>query len=265
MPTKRTNLIEESDVRAMVRLLGEVAALAGGHNEKKRFLMEGLCELIRGDAWAWTLGTGMDKSDGKQIYCGVLHGGFDPDRFARLLEAIDHPDMPKATGAFWEEVFENGKHLTRPRHEIDRDGVASRGPARHAWDRADLGSLIISAMPIGDGCISGATIYRRVCDPDFTAREVKIAHIILQEVPWLHLSGWPEDRGATVPQLYPRQRMVLNLMLDGMGRKQIADSMGITVNTVGGYAKDVYRHFNVCSQAELMRKFLVGDPASLDT
>ena len=81
-------------------------------------------------------------------------------------------------------------------------------------------------------------------------------HIVLSEVTWLHLSGWPEDYGADVPKLYPRQRVVLNLLLDGMGRKQIASQMGITENTVSGYAKDVYRHFGVNSHVDLMRKFL---------
>lgn len=258
-PPNHPSLIEEADARAMVRLLGEVAMIRGGVTDKKKHLMQGLCRLIGGDAWIWTLGTGMDKSGGRQIFVGVLHGGFDDLRLTRLLEAIDHPDMPKATGQFWDLVLSSGEHVTQERREIDPCGVVSNGPARESWEAADIGSLIISAVPLGDGCLSGATIYRRVRDPDFTAREVKIAHIILQEVPWLHLSGWPVDRGATVPKLYPRQRMVMNLLLDGLGRKQIAANMGLSENTVAGYARDVYRHFQVCSQPELMRKFLGGD------
>ncbi len=263
--TKTTSspLLAESDVRAMIRLLGETAAIEGGHQAKKHFLMDGLCDLIGGNCWIWTLGCGMDKSEGKQIYVGVLHGGFDEGRLTRLLEAIDHPDMPRATGAFWADVFASEKHTTRPRHEIDPEQVVERGPARAAWERADIGSLIISAMPLGAGSLSGITVYRRVRDPQFTPREVQIAHIILQEVPWLHLAGWPEDRGATVPQLHPRQRIVMNLLLDGLARKQIADHMGISENTVSGYAKDVYLLFGVHSQPELMRKFLTGGTPSL--
>lgn len=258
----KKNLISEADARAMIRLLGEVTALQGGHQEKKRCLMDGLCQLIGGNAWIWTLGCGMDKSGGKQILVGGLHGGFKEARFARLLEAIDHPDMPRATGAFWAEVLCSQRHITRPRHEIDPQGVVAAGPARALWERADIGSLIISAKPLDAGTLSGATIYRRVRDPDFMPREVKIAHIMLHEVPWLHLLGWPEDRGATVPELHPRQRLVLNLLTDGLTRKVIADHLGLSEHTVNGYAKDVFRHFGVHSQAELMRKFLGGEAAS---
>ncbi len=55
MPSTKSEILE-SDARTMVRLLGETAALDGGHAEKKRFLMRGLCNLIRADAWVWTLG-----------------------------------------------------------------------------------------------------------------------------------------------------------------------------------------------------------------
>ena len=43
--------VSEADARAMVRLLGETAALDCGHDEKKRFLMQGLCHLVDADCW----------------------------------------------------------------------------------------------------------------------------------------------------------------------------------------------------------------------
>ncbi len=106
---------------------------------------------------------------------------------------------------------------------------------------------------------SGIGIYRRFGRPDFTDREIRITHIILKEVPWLHEQGWPEDRGATVHQLARRQRMALNLLIAGQGRKQIADHMKISVNTVHEYIKDIYDFFGVHSQAELMSRFYEGN------
>ena len=47
--------LSEPDVRAIVRLLGEVAALQGDHAAKKRALMDGLCRLIGADYWGWGL------------------------------------------------------------------------------------------------------------------------------------------------------------------------------------------------------------------
>ena len=102
-------------------------------------------------------------------------------------------------------------------------------------------------------------LYRRMDQPAFTERETKIAHIVLSEVPWLHEEGWPEDRGAALPGLSPRRLLVLNLLLEGRARKDIATSLSLTENTVATYQKAIYRHFAVKSQAALMHRFRHGD------
>ena len=60
---------------------------------------------------------------------------------------------------------------------------------------------------------------------------------------------------TNVPELFPKQRIVLNLLLDGLDRKSIASHMGISKNTVAAYAREVYRHFGVHSQPQLIRRF----------
>jgi len=51
-----TTLIDEKDARAMVRLVAEVAGLHADHAIAKRYLMDGLKEMIGADCWAWSLG-----------------------------------------------------------------------------------------------------------------------------------------------------------------------------------------------------------------
>ena len=49
--------VSEEDARAMVRLVGETAAVAatGSYQKSRDFLLSGLIELVDADAWAWTL------------------------------------------------------------------------------------------------------------------------------------------------------------------------------------------------------------------
>lgn len=251
--------IHESDARAMVRLLGETVAIEGGHQEKKRFLMDGLCGLVGADAWVWTLGC-LTEPDGEQNYGGFLHDGFDSGRFARLLKAIEHPDLAKIAAPFCAAVARGPAHATVRRQEMDPDILADWPAVKELWENADIGPFILSGYPLDEISLGAIAIYRRFDAPAFTEREKRIAHLILSEVPWLHSVGWPEDRGTDVPQLYPQQRVVLELLIDGLSRKAIADHMGLSENTVAGYAKDVFRHFGVHSQPQLMRKFLIGDP-----
>jgi DNA-binding CsgD family transcriptional regulator len=64
---------------------------------------------------------------------------------------------------------------------------------------------------------------------------------------------------VSVPTLSPRQRLALNLLTLGQSHKQIARHMGISIHTLHGYVKDIYRRFGVRSQAELMRRFFQGN------
>ncbi len=247
--------ISEDDARAMIRLLADTAILPGGHMEKKRFLTDGMAGLIGSHCWVWTLGCQIRPRE-SQVYVAFLHGGFDEERFSHFIQAIEHPDMPAAAEQFY-VALKSGEHTTMVLQEIDPEGHAVKGDVDEIWKKADIGPVILSGYPLDDASTSTVGFYRPYGAAEFTRREKAIAHLILNEVPWLHLSGWPEDRGATVPTLQPKQRILLNLLLEGISRKAAADRMDISENTVSRYAWEVFQHFGVNSQVELMKKFLL--------
>jgi len=251
-------------VRPVVRLLGEVAALPGGHAEKKRYLMDGLCALIGAEAWVWALGC-QYEADKPPVYVGFMHGGISEELFPKYLAAVEHPASVEMTVPFINEVREQQRQITRTIGEISGGMVTHFGRENFGrfasaplWHEAGIGTLLLSSCPLDERCASGIGLYRRSDGVPFSAKESQIAHIILTEVRWLHEQGWPEDRGVTVPTLSPRERLVLHLLMESNSRKEIADHLGISENTVAGYVKTVYQHFGVHSQAELLRRFMQG-------
>ena len=250
----------------MVRLVAEVAGLRGDHTSSKRYLMNGLKELIEADSWVWALGY-LDPSR-PPVYASYLHEGFDDERFARYLQAIEHPGMKVLTGPFTRELMERNAHHTRTREQIDH--TRTRQPIDHPGDSAavaaadelllaaDIAPILVSARPINGECVSIIGLYRRADQPGFSERDRKVAHILLTEAFWLHAEGWPEDFGAKTPELSRQRRLVLNLLLEGHSRKMIADQLKLSIHTVSGYVKDVYSNFKVQSHAELMRRFTRG-------
>jgi len=250
--------LDEKDVRAMVRLIGEVAGIRGDHTAKKRFLMSGLCHLVEADCWVWGLSCQREPHK-PQVYVSLVKDGFTEQAFVKFLEACEHPDMPRVTYNFFQELKEKKSHLTRSRHQVEDLEVILKSPADALWKAADIGPVILSMRPLDVTSSSMMGLYRRFGKPEFSPREVKIAHIVLSEVPWLHEQGWPQDRGVGVPKLSKRQRLALNLLTQGHGRKQIASHMNISVNTLHEYIKDIYDFFGVHSQAELMSRFYEGN------
>jgi DNA-binding CsgD family transcriptional regulator len=246
----------------MVRLIGEVAALPGGHAEKKRFLMEGLCKMVGADAWIWGLSC-QREPDKPQVYVSMINGGFTDEGFVKLLQAIEHPEMVAIANRFFVELQTESTHLTRSRFQITTPEQLMKSGAHQAWKEANIGATILSLRPLDAKSSSAIALYRHFGRPEFTPRESRIAHIILAEVPWLHEQGWPEDRGVQVPMLSKRQRLALNLLTLGHSQKEIASQMQISMHTVRDYIKDVYRVFNVHSQAELMGRFYQGSGRDL--
>ena len=214
--------LAEADVRKMIRLLGATASIEGGHAEKKRFLMDGLCKLLEVDTWVWALGKRLEEA-APQCFLSILHEGFSPERFAAINLALENKEMGRVTEDFYAKIEATKRPMTLTRAEADPERIGSQENIKELWDNADVGSLIISGYPVEPGSVSFVGFYRHLADSEFTQREKQIAHIVLSEVPWLHLSGWPEDYGLDVPSLSPRQRSVLNLLLDGHSRKEMAD------------------------------------------
>ena len=141
------------------------------------------------------------------------------------------------------------------REEIDPNGFSRRGELKEVWDRTGFDGMLMSGHPLDEESSSHIIVYRKMGSGSFTDRQTQMAHIVLSEVTWLHAQGWPEDRGASIPKLSPRQRSVLIMLTGGHTRKDMASALDISENTVSGYVKEVYRHFNVHSQTELVRRF----------
>lgn len=249
--------VAESDVRRIVRLLGEAIVAPGEIHDKRRLLMDGLCELIGATAWVWCM-CEFDP-DKPPSFIGLIHSGFSEERFARYLEAMNHPAMLLVTQPSSIELQAKGTQLTRTLQQIDPEFRLENSPAMPFWEKANIGAIMTSVRPMPGGGNSGIGIYRDRGLPHFDERNAKIAHIILSEIPWLHFTAYPDQASQEITRLYPRHRTVLNLLGDGWNRKKIAGHLGISENTVHGYTKIIFKHFAVHTQAELIARFTKGD------
>jgi DNA-binding CsgD family transcriptional regulator len=250
--------ISEDDFRAVVRILGEVAAMDATPDEKRRHLMTELGLLIGTDTWLWGLAPFIEP--GKQpVYVFQNRGGLDEERASRLLMAIEHPDTGAMTAPIAQAMVETGRHVTRLRQDIIPDDRFLNSPAWPFWKAANVGPIILSLRPIEGYGTAVIAFYRPVSAPLFTPREARIAHIVLSEVSWLHQEGMPHEPSSAIPVLPPRCRLILHQLLLGRSRKAIAADLGLSIHTANDYAKQIFAHFGVHSQLQLIARFRVGD------
>lgn len=87
----------------------------------------------------------------------------------------------------------------------------------------------------------------------FESSKTEPVQRIFERMPWL-ISPENEKSNPSF-ELSPRHARVFSLLIEGDDRKSIADKLNVSIHTIGGYVKEVYRHYGVHSQTELVCKF----------
>lgn len=255
--------ISEPDVRAVVRLLGKIAIMPGDHALKKRRLMDDLSKLVNADGWLWSTSHVL-QDQSQPVSMGLIHGGLTDRQITGWLEASQSNCPPPEDAPLAAETL-RGKHFTRTRQQVVPDSLWYSHPAVQQHRLAvGIDHFLYSIYPVTDlnvwSCIG---FYRQVGREAFSDRDRRLIHIITSEIDWLHRAGIPTEEGVKVPQLPPRRRAVLIMLLDGRTRKDVARLLQISPHTVKEHIDCIYRHFNVSSQIELIQRFTKGDGGDL--
>ncbi|MFI4896760.1 MAG: helix-turn-helix transcriptional regulator [Phycisphaerales bacterium JB059] len=235
--------------------------MSGDVGAKKRYLMDGLAKLVDADAWIWVVSRYADPTD-PPTCVSFMQRGFDEKGVGLIMEATQDPEhLPPENEPLMREIIAaGGNHITRVRQDmVSDDGWYDSSHFKIYRKPLDIDEFIYSVFPLTDGMFSAVGLHRRVGRPAFDARERKLAHIVVSEVEWLHRAGVPDDPGDGVSELSPRLRTVFGLLLEGWTRKQMAEHLGLSVNTIAEYTKAIYRHFEVKGQKPLIQRFRVGN------
>jgi len=252
--------LAHEDVRAIVRLLSDVAILDGNLAGKKHALMTGLQNLIGADAWLWSV-TRVEVATQTPISIGLMHAGLSDEQLTGWLEASQSSCPPPEDAPMF-QLTRMGKHFTRSRQQVvaDKEWYTHPAVVRHRL-RQGLEHFLYSVYPLdaAEELYSAIGLFRFVGRSTFSDRESRIAHILLSEVEWLHYAELPGDRGRQVPLLTPRQRVVLVMLIEAHDKDDIARLLHVSPHTVKDHIKAIYKHFGVCSQLELIRRFCYGD------
>lgn len=244
----------EADTHSVIVLLSGIAGISTDHLILKRTLLDRLCRLILADKWISIHQTAVDGSlpSSRPV---VLHRGFSEAEFKDMTASAAHPTAKQLNLCFRDKRLKTSGQLTVRLEDYDRHVAWLTSPSGTLATAAGTGTFILSIGTkdaVGTSC--NISLYRTPGSDPFTDNQLRMAHLVFSGVAWLHRNGWSgsEDSSAALP-LPLRLQPLFALLLNGSSRKQIAESIGIKLNTVNSYTKEIYRHFGVHSQPELMR------------
>lgn len=249
----------EAELRRMLRLVAEIAELPRNTETRTRHMLQGICELIGARVGTSVTATHAMSEQGRRItVTGGVDVGLDAaDRrrvgtYLQTLEPLDPLSEPLYSRP--------GVVVTCGREQL-LEGTAWHRSAHFNEIRRACGvdDCIASKIqtPYAAGHITTICFHRDLRDPEFSARHWKLIDLFHAETRPLFDAATPQRPGdAPHPTLPPRLDELHRHLLTGDSVKQAARKMGLSVHTVRGYTKVLYRLLNVNSRGELMARFV---------
>lgn len=229
--------IVESDFRLLVRLLGQVCLMRQPRSVRRVAVLEGLCPMIGATGWGWGIAAVEPGTDGEWLW----RAGSLPRHGHDILAAGPTPPQNGAQ-----------RPVGAPRPPAVLTRIAAGGPSQAA--------SIVSTATLGDDRVSVLQLLRDAGQPPFGERELELVRLLCEHVHWLHQRDVPAAEPSPGRQLSPRLQQVLAAVREGRSRHEIAEQLGLSPYTVRDYMSQLYRHFAVRSQPELMQMLRAGPP-----
>jgi DNA-binding CsgD family transcriptional regulator len=247
-----SELLRQDHVRRIVELFREGESLAPGPS-RKLHLIEGLERIVGGVLTAQSV----DED-------------FGPARRGRIREYVKTQVNPGVNRLFDSltrhglaihpalralmQRFGGRAALTARRRELLADRPWYDDPFfEEHYRTCGLEDAVFSARQIRPGWVSRVSVVRASGEPVFSEEDRNAVEFFHEQFAYL------EQRSAARsgdPRLTPRERDVLQRLLQGASEKQVAAELGISPQTVHGRVKSIYMAYGVSSRSELLVRCL---------
>jgi DNA-binding CsgD family transcriptional regulator len=244
------NAVGETDVAALLRLVGEVAELHADKIVRRTHVLKGLLSLIGGRSAVAMEAASCDE--GPLARAGtVINVNYGCELEARQSELFLLHNDP-ADPAMPEFIAARGQTVTMVRHVDDNTFYRSEhyNVVRRPFD-IDHSLYCRTPLPDGNDLIVG--IQRCPGDPVFSDRDKALAHLLHSNAPHVYCCGKPAVK--ELDQLAPRLQPVLRYLLQGDAEKEVAAKLNLSRHTVHRYTQAIYQKLGMHSRAELLANY----------
>jgi DNA-binding CsgD family transcriptional regulator len=252
----RSQNVRQKDVRALLRIMGELHELPRDGETQGEHLMTRICELVGGKlALVGVMRAGED-GNGPQLLRCVVGGSFDDQVRSALALYVDGMYAADPSPGLIQDIAD--QTVVRARQELIADRDWYRHPhVAEARRAADIDGYLAAVYPLGEpGLFGSFAVSRTWKDRRFGARERTLLGLLNAELGWFYRRLRPVRDDTPLATLAPQVRRTLELLLTGVSEKEAARELGLSRHTVHDYVKVLYRRFEVSSRAELMARCL---------
>jgi DNA-binding CsgD family transcriptional regulator len=241
----------------VLHLMADVAALKGDPPAQRQALIDGLGNLVGirqgvlvvGDHW---------RPGGAARYSHMTAGGESDPVYSRYIADVMGL-LPPGADAFADRSIHDGSPMLEQSMGqvlMDRDAERRYPESADCRSAGRLSESIAHWVRLDGDRVLGLGLHAFSGERAPTGRDRAMIRFAAGEIQWLVRRGHLVLPPAAPPELPPRLRQVLDLLLPGRNPKGIASDLGLSVWTVRDHIKRVYRHFGVSGRDELSARFV---------
>lgn len=261
--------IEGHDLAAISRLWRELAEFPAGRTDEARtHCFTRLSEIIGAVNVFWVASErGPQPKAANDLLKGwrpraVARMHTFPGMDRRIADIVREMDASVVDPMTLANNAYRGRLRAFLRPELVEDAVWERSALFNEVLRpSQVGDRIIGTQPLAEDRESFIGLDRGPKDRPFGARERDLLHLFLMGAPSFHREQFLAH-GAAQPQLTPRERQVLALLLTDMHERQIGAELGLTWRSTHQYAVSICRKLGVRGRFGLMALWLRNPPAT---
>lgn len=251
-----SSAVEHDDLETLLRTVTSIETQAAEVGDRRLTLLRKLAELIDSPGGFWGWGRGRPGIS-TVIPVASISFGFTDSEWTRIASFCLSEEGQRMCQ---EPIFarmQNRSQVTIARRDIVADDLWYSSPGYlQTFQPAGLDDLLSTVRFCTTDIWCCLTLTRRSNKPPFGPRELQLIHLAVAGVSWLQPQVSESIPQSAFVNITPRQRLVMMFLLDGMSRKQIATSLGLTLHTVNDHVKALYTRFEVQSATELAARFL---------
>lgn len=246
--SRRAELIESADVRAMFRLEGELSELVPGSEQQWAHALSGMAALVGAQVAIWGSFASLMRQAGR-IHEAV-HVGWEGERERRLYDDYLANDQVRSPDPSIELV----KRVIAPpvctfvRDQLVPAGAWHRSAHFNEYRRAARIDAFMYSVRIDGDAGHVLALHRPLGARAFNDRERRLLDLFHRE------SRALAPRAPA--RLAPHLTRTLRALLRGLTEKQVATELELSPHTVHDYVAALYRRFGVTSRAELFAKVM---------
>ena len=251
----KNKLASDSQEEQLFAIMCDLMSMDISVTERRRYFFDHFMKILGATRYIW-YESEFDPTmvEGPKAF-NVLTN-LSPELQQLFFEAANDPNLtdPYMVPSVTHHITNNASSYIRQEFLKDEDWYDSPYTRKY-YQVANMDHPMSYTVSQGGNQHCGIMIFRSWQADPFTLEERDFMNNIFSSLPWLFLQKKNINK-SYFAELTPHQHKILLLLIDGYGKKELAEHLNISENTANDHIKKIYKMFQVKSYGELMKFFM---------